>query len=113
MNGQAMDGELVNLRGTYSLGELCAICGIDSAVASEMTRHGLLVPLAEAKEPRFSEIDLLRSQKALRLRQDLDIDWPGLALVLDLLEEMQRLRDSLARSRAEAPRVVIDSDFSA
>jgi chaperone modulatory protein CbpM len=35
---------------------------------------------------------LKRLQIALRLQQDLDINLPGSALILDLLEEMERLK---------------------
>jgi chaperone modulatory protein CbpM len=34
---------------------------------------------------------LVRAQAALRLVRDLEVNWPGAALALDLLEELDRL----------------------
>jgi len=41
---------------------------------------------------RFSGDAMRRTRLALRLSRDLDINPPGLALVLDLLDEIARLR---------------------
>jgi chaperone modulatory protein CbpM len=41
---------------------------------------------------RFSGRSLHRAQVARRLHEDLDVNLPGIALALDLLEEIERLR---------------------
>ena len=114
MNDQRLVGEMVVSRRWYSLGELCAICGIDATLVVEMTAHGVIpVPGDQPDAWIFSEHDLLRSKKAIRLRNDLGIDWSGLALALDLLDEIERLRAALARQRPDDPDAdVIDSPFS-
>jgi chaperone modulatory protein CbpM len=46
----------------------------------------------DASEWRFSGAALRRARIALRLERDLGVNLPGVALALDLLEELQRLR---------------------
>ena len=41
---------------------------------------------------RFSAVSVMRSRKALRLQRDLEINIPGLAVTLDLLDEVESLR---------------------
>ena len=36
-------------------------------------------------------------KRACRLQRDLELDWPAVALALELIEELQRLRDENQR----------------
>lgn len=82
---------------TYTLRELCVVCGVHGELVVEMVAHGVIQPEGAAPAAwRFTEAALDRSKKALRLRRDLGADWPGLALALDLLDEVERLRARVA-----------------
>jgi chaperone modulatory protein CbpM len=48
-----------------------------------------------AAEWRFSGTALRRARTALRLQRDLEINLPGVALALELLEEIDKLRRTL------------------
>lgn len=50
---------------------------------------------------RFSSIDLTRARRALRLQRDFDADPELAGLVLDLLDEIDRLRALLKRAGVE------------
>jgi chaperone modulatory protein CbpM len=40
-------------------------------------------------------------QRACRLRRDLELDWPAVALALDLIGDLQRLREDNQRLRQQ------------
>ncbi len=94
-------GEVVSSSRTYTLHEVCVICGVEADHVIEMVSYGVVDAHGRSVEGwTFSEYDVLRSKKALRLRRDLGIDWAGLALALDLLDEVARLRVQVAAARA-------------
>jgi chaperone modulatory protein CbpM len=44
---------------------------------------------------RFSGVSLVRARSALRLQRDLGVNLAGIALALNLMEELERLRQQL------------------
>lgn len=77
---------------TFTLGELSHACGIHTELIIEMVDEGVIEPAASGNEWQFHGHSLVRAQRALRLVRDLDLNWPGAALVLDLLDELDRLQ---------------------
>ena len=77
---------------TFTLGELSYACGIQTELVVEMVDQGVIEPAASGNEWQFYGDSLVRAQRALRLVRDLDLNWPGAALVLDLLDELDRLQ---------------------
>ena len=60
--------------------------------------EGVLQPRGESRESwRFGGDSLARIRLATRLARDLDINTPGVALALDLLERIAELEARLAR----------------
>jgi chaperone modulatory protein CbpM len=79
---------------TFTLREFCGACGVRRQMIIEMVEEGVIEPaLPSEAEWKFHGQTLVRAQRALRLVRDLDINWPGAALVLDLLDEIERLKD--------------------
>ncbi len=94
---QVFSGEIVSDGRTYTLREVCVIIGEHTELVVEMVSYGVI----DARGARpdawaFDERALHRTKKALRLRRDLGIEWAGLALALDLLDEVERLRARIA-----------------
>lgn len=63
----------------------------------EIVEHGIVEPEGgyPADNPEQWSFDIqyvVTLRRAARLHRDLGIDWAGIALVLDLLEERERLR---------------------
>ncbi len=83
------------------LGELCRLTGLHAEVLIAWVEEGLIDPLAgypgRPEGWRFSGATLGRVQGILRLERDLALNASGAALVLDLMDELERLR---ARVRA-------------
>lgn len=73
---------------TLTLPDLCRFCQVEEAWVVEMVEHGVLDPHGSAVEEwRFHGVCIARAKKASRLRRDLGINVPGVAMVLQLLEE--------------------------
>lgn len=78
--------------------ELCARYGVEPQWVIELVEHGALEPHGTSTtEWRFAEVSLIRVAKARRLSSDLAINPPGIAMVLELLEEIDHLRAQLRR----------------
>lgn len=81
-----------------SLQDLCRFCHADEAWVIELVEYGALEPKgSSAQDWRFRGTNISRAKKARRLTHDLGINAPGIALVLDLLEE----RDTVLRRLAQ------------
>lgn len=91
---------------SFSLPELCRCFGISAEAVIEMVDEGLIEPSgAEPPRWRFHGVALRRVQTALRLRQDLRVNLAGAALALDLMEELEDVRQRLRRlEQADAAR---------
>jgi chaperone modulatory protein CbpM len=60
--------------------------------------EGVLSPAGSSPEDwRFSGESLKRAKTAAHLSHDLELNTPGVALALDLLDEINRLRNQLLR----------------
>lgn len=77
---------------TLSLTDLCRACG-DAAHAVALIEEGVVVAGTEAQFPLAA---LKRLRIALRLHQELQLNAAGAALAVDLLEEIERLRNRVA-----------------
>ena len=81
---------------SLSLEEFCDICHVTSALLDDFVAYAIIHPPGESRaEWRFNLHELRRVQKALRLQRDLGINLAGAALVLDLLDELNEVRERL------------------
>ena len=81
-----------------TLRELCHESDIPAEFIMDLVDYGVLRPQGrEPRDWRFPGSDLMRVKRALRLRRDFDLNLAGLALSLELLEEVQQLRRLLAQ----------------
>ena len=81
-----------------TLDDLCVACAVHAERIVELVEEGVLEP-AE-REPgswRFGGASLRRARVALRLQRDLEINLAGVALALELLDEIASLRARLRR----------------
>ena len=83
---QALEGEI-----WFSLtrSEVVYSLGIDEQLLQAMEEEGIC---STVEEDIFDQIALSRIRAALRLQRDLRVNLPGVALVLELLAEIERLR---------------------
>jgi chaperone modulatory protein CbpM len=82
-----------------TLVELCQACSVHEDDVRVWVSEGVLHPSAEPGQPmRFRGAALRRARVAVRLTRDLEINTAGVALALDLLDEINELRARLVRA---------------
>ena len=104
---KSLAGTLLDERTVFTLRELCRACGVHAELVIELVEEGVLEPRGGSPaEWRFPGSAVTRAHKALNLARDLRVNWPGAALALDLLEEIERLRRDrhTTRHRIESTR---------
>ncbi len=80
------------------LKELCTLCNVPAERIHEMIDEGLIeAPSSSPLQWRFTYTEIRRVQTAVHLQRDLRVNLPGCALVLDLLEELEKLRQQSNR----------------
>jgi chaperone modulatory protein CbpM len=90
--------ELVDAATLCTVEELCLACNVDANWIAELVEHGVIEPIGQASADwRFTSLTILRIAKARRLERDLNLNPPGLAVVLDLLDEIDDLRMQLGK----------------
>lgn len=88
--------ELVSASARLTITELCQSCDVDRAWITEMVSEGVLEPEGRSEaEWRFTAVSVGRIATARRLERDLDLNTPGVALALELLDEIEGLRARL------------------
>ncbi len=86
--------ELLEQETELQVSELCRICGVSRELLIEWVQEGVVEPRGEAQW-RFPARQLRRIRRARRLQHDLELESHTLPLVLDLLEEVERLRNEV------------------
>lgn len=98
MKNEILTGIVLDERIGLSLSELSRACSGSDSWIIELVQEGVLEPVgAEQAHWRFSGISVHRARRALRLQNDLKINLAGVALALDLMEEIETLRERLCR----------------
>jgi chaperone modulatory protein CbpM len=101
MNPIAMtfiQGPVVEEEVHLTLVELCQACNAEEEYVLAWVFEGALEPVGESPQDwRFTGDSLRRARLALRLTRDLELNPPGVALVIDLLDEIATLRVRLQR----------------
>ncbi|AFP31812.1 chaperone modulator CbpM [Marinobacter sp. BSs20148] len=86
--------------GLFTLHEVCERGECHAEFVIKLVNYGILSPIEEHHFPldwQFDVMALTRLQRALRLQQDLKLNLPGLAVSLDLLDEVQQMRREVSR----------------
>jgi chaperone modulatory protein CbpM len=76
----------------FSLADLCRICGVQEQLVVEIVEEGVVEPIGASGDWRFTGVAVTRIQRVIRLQEEFDVNLPGAALALELLEEIERLR---------------------
>lgn len=96
-----VEGILLDEQTELSLNDLCRACSSSEGWIVELVEEGAIEPLgqgvelAQSEQWRFSSNSLHRARIAMRLQRDLEINLSGVALALDLLNEIEELKARL------------------
>lgn len=77
--------------------EICLLCGLSHDDLNAFLNYGIIYPIkfSTSNELHFNLAHFQRIKRALRLQKDLEMNLAGVALVLDLLDEMEKLRSNV------------------
>ena len=93
-----ISGDLLDEDVEMSLVQLCSACELSEAQVIELVDQGVIEP--RGSEPaawRFVGVSLRRLRITHSLQRDLGVNASGVALALELLEELEELRARLRR----------------
>ncbi|KKO48285.1 hypothetical protein VT06_12840 [Arsukibacterium sp. MJ3] len=78
-----------------SFEELCLSANVSQKTMFELVQNDIAIPVAGAQPPQwlFHVTCVTKVKKAARLNRDLDIGWADLYLVLNLLDEIEQLKN--------------------
>ncbi|TDV51282.1 chaperone modulatory protein CbpM [Pseudomonas graminis] len=73
--------------------EFCEVVDMPAAFVIEIVEHGILEPQGrQPDEWLFDSSALSIARRAVKLHRELQLEWDGVALALNLLEELERVR---------------------
>jgi chaperone modulatory protein CbpM len=79
-----------------SLTELCQASSAERELVLQLVEHGVIEPMGDAPQAWvFGGSSLQRTRTALRLLRDLELNLPGAALAVDLLDQIAQLQREL------------------
>ncbi len=78
-------------------------CGTDAEFIRQLVDEELLQPATPAPDWRFGGEQLARARRILRLQRDFEASLPSVAVMLELLDEIERLRSALRREGIALP----------
>ncbi|BBP74488.1 chaperone modulatory protein CbpM [Pseudomonas gingeri NCPPB 3146 = LMG 5327] len=85
----------------------CEASDLPVAYVIEIVEHGILEPQGRSPEAwRFLDHELVIARRAAKLRHDLELEWEGVALALELLGEVRELRAENRMLRQRLDRLV-------
>ncbi|TDF85213.1 chaperone modulator CbpM [Pseudomonas sp. H9] len=72
---------------------LCREADLPAAYVIEIVEHGIVEPSGRTPEEwLFDDRAAVLAKRAAKLQRELELEWEGVALALELLEEVQQLR---------------------
>lgn len=87
----------------------CEEANIPATYVIEIVEHGIIEPQGHAPNVwRFADYELTIARRAAKLHRDLEMEWAGVALALDLIEEVQQLRSENSRLKQQLGRFLTD-----
>ena len=93
-----MSGEILSDERKLALEDICETCGLPESKIITYIEEGVVeVQGGDVKLWRFSELSVVRIQKAVRLEKDLRLNPAGAALALELMSQIEELKNELKR----------------
>ena len=80
-----------------------AACGTEAEFVRVLVEEGLVKPVVEQPAWRFGGEELARVRRIRRLQRDFEANLQSVAVMLDLIDEIERLRAQLRRAGVAAP----------
>lgn len=99
-NDRILSVEMMEPTATFTLREVCERGDCHAEFVIKLVNYGVIAPVEDSPEAGQWQFDLptlARLRKAQRLQRDLQMNLPGLAMSLELLDEVQEMRREVDR----------------
>lgn len=94
-----ISGYIIEDETRLTLRQLCDACAVRAEYVIELVDEGYIEPSGvERSHWCFNGLSIKRVQKAKRLQHDLGINLAGVALAIELIDEIESLRARLDRT---------------
>ena len=98
MKTEWLTGIVLDEQAELTLSDLCRACCQHAEWIVQLVEEGILEPAGRnPAQWRFSGTSLQKAHIAMRLQRDLEINLAGVALALDLMDEIESLRAVVCR----------------
>jgi chaperone modulatory protein CbpM len=95
---EVVTGIMIEEADEVTIEEVTRFCSVRREKIIELVMEGIIEPEGRSEDEwRFSGRALSRASKAIRLESDLDVNLPAVAIILDLLDQIDELRAILKR----------------
>jgi len=85
--------EIVEDSAMCTLDDLCLSCNVNPDWVAGLVEHGVIESVGQTRSGwQFTTLSIVRVAKAKRLERDLGLNLPGVALALDLLDQLDEMR---------------------
>jgi len=81
--------------GLLRLSELARVAGLHPDLINRFVDLGLIEPATQRPEPLFTDETIQRIGRILRLRRDMGVNLASAGIILDLLDQIEKLRKEL------------------
>ena len=95
---QSEDSVLVHEHARFGLLEFAQVCGTSTAFIEELMLEGVLQTRDPPGSGDFGAAEILRVRRVLRLQHTFEAPLPSVAVMLELLDEIERLRARLLQA---------------
>jgi chaperone modulatory protein CbpM len=96
-------GVCISADHALELDAFAAACGTEVDFVRLLVEEGLLQPAALQPAWRFGGEELARVRRIRRLQRDFEANLQSVAVMVELLDEIERLRAALHRAGLDAP----------
>jgi len=89
--------------------EFCQVVDMPVAYVMEIVEHGIVEP--QGKRPDewlFDTYSLSVAKRAVKLHHELELEWDGVALALNLLDELEQVRAENRMLKQRLGRFLLD-----
>ncbi|KQE94927.1 chaperone modulator CbpM [Acinetobacter lactucae] len=94
-DGHTFNAEVVDEQSTFDLQQFAHACGQSPDWILQLIEYDILSVENTPEAHQFMGEDVARARKAYRLQRDFDASLAAVAVMLDLIDEVQQLRKQL------------------
>lgn len=97
---EILTGHIIENETRLTLRQLCDACSVHADYILELVNEGVIEPSGVEKSHWcFNGVSINRVRKAKHLQQDLGVNIAGIALALELIDEIESLQTRLRQIR--------------